>query len=98
MALHTGSKHWAEDLNWYPSRSTRDVKQGPKICGQEFPQIEAISSFRQFSVHTCADHYLIRWRVKGDPEIHEFEVKPDYEYDDPYTQVQALLVAIKLSC
>ena len=98
MALPTGSKHWAEDLNWSSSKNTRDVKHGPKIFGQEFPQVEAISSFRQCSTDTLDNCYLVRWRVKGNPEIHEFEVKPDFYYDDPYTQVQALLVAIKLSC
>lgn len=95
MAVIT-AKHWADDLNWNPSKNTRDVKQGPVIFGHHFPSVESISTMVDPMSHP--ESRVVRWRVKGNPEIQEFVVKPDYEYDEPYTQVQALLVAIKLSC
>lgn len=94
MATLTESKHWSDGLNWNPSKNTRDLKNGPVIFGHHFPRVEAIST----SMGPDGYNRIVRWRVKNDPEIHEFEIKPDYEYDEPYTQVQALLVAIKLSC
>lgn len=90
----TTPNHWTDGLNWTASKNTRGVKQGPVIFGHHFPLVEAIQSVRE----VMSDNVIVRWRVKNDPEIHEYTVRPDYEYDEPYTQVQALLVAIKLSC
>ena len=90
------AKHWTDDLNWNTSKNVRDAKQGPVIFGHHFPMVEAISTM--VDPMADPDSRTVRWRVKNDPEIHEFVVRPDYEYDEPYTQVQALLVAIKLSC
>ena len=82
-------KHWYDRLEW---------SQGPKrdslvLFGHSFPKVDAIHVYRSIE----HDEPVFRWRNKGDDVIHEFVPEPDWKYDDPTTQIQALLVAIKLS-
>lgn len=82
-------KRWYDALEW---------SQGPKrdilvLFGHHFPNVTEIHVYRTVT----SDNITIRWRNKSDDVIHEFALEPDWKYDDPTTQIQALLVAIKLS-
>lgn len=88
MAKLTG-KHWYDALEW----SARNPDDTVTIFGHHFPNVVAIHTYRTVT----SDNVVIRWRNKDDDTIHEFALEPDWMYDDPTTQIQALLVAIKLS-
>jgi hypothetical protein len=85
----TTARKWYDSLTWV----ARDPVDTATIFGHHFPKLTAIST--RYDV--IRDGPTIRWRNRDDPEIHEFEIEPDWMYDDPTTQIQALLVAIKLS-
>lgn len=88
MAKLTGKK-WYDSLEW----SARDPYDTVTIFGTHYPHVVAIHVYKSVE----HDNPIIRWRNRTDDEIHEFELRPDGEYDDPMTQLKALLVAIKLS-
>lgn len=88
MAKLTGKK-WYDSLTW----TARDLEDTATIFGHHFPKLRAITSQHDL----IRDGVNIRWRNRDDPVIHEFQLEPDWMYDDPTTQIQALLVAIKLS-
>lgn len=88
MAKLTG-RQWYDALEW----SARNPDDTVTIFGHHFPKVVAIHTYRAVT----SDNVVIRWRNKDDDTIHEFGLEPDWMYDEPTTQIQALLVAIKLS-
>jgi hypothetical protein len=88
MAKLTGRK-WYDSLEW----SARMDGDTATIFGHHFPNVIAIHTYRSVTSDTVS----IRWKNRSDDTIHEFALEPDWTYDDPTTQIQALLVAIKLS-
>ena len=88
MAKLTG-KHWYDALEW----SARNEGDVVTIFGHHFPNVKAIHVYRS----ATSDSKIIRWRNKSDDLIHEYQIEPDWAYDDPTTQIQALLVSIRMS-
>lgn len=88
MAKLTG-KHWYDCLNWV----AEDKNDVITIYGHHFPNVHVIASV----MFPDRPNKVIRWKNKDADTIHEFALEPDWMYDDPTTQIQALLVAIKLS-
>ena len=88
MAKLMGKK-WYDTLEWSAKRDGDTVT----IFGHHFPNVIAIQTYREVT----SDNVSIRWKNHNDDTIHEFVLEPDWTYDDPTTQIQALLVAIKLS-
>lgn len=88
MAKLTG-KHWYDALEW----SARNPDDTVTIFGHHFPNVKAIH------VYHCieSDSKIIRWRNKSDDLIHEYKIEPEWAYDEPTTQIQALLVSIRMS-
>jgi hypothetical protein len=64
------------------------------IFGNKLPNVQAIQSYYDVS-HGLGK--MIRWINKTDDTIHEFEVAECYTREQEFEQLQALLVAIRLS-
>jgi hypothetical protein len=74
------------DLNWRPSPFTRDVK---RWFGYTVPT-GVIAIEIMHNMYTGGRD--VRWRVRGDPTIHEMP------FENTDERVQAVIIAMKLTC
>jgi len=82
VALTTQTSDWR-------THPIRDGKAYKLFYGRQAPQgVTAISMMRDH----LTDQVMVRWRVKGDPVIHEM---PFNQTDE---EVMAVLAAMKLTC